>query len=340
MPKKTTAKTTPKKKSTPKKPQLATATAAASAPKSTEAQKPRKLAAPKYHSFRLQKRIPSTDPRVPGSFSLFLGALKVLKTHWRLFMGIVIIYGLLNAIFVQGLTSGNSLGDLKGSVQNIVGGHFGGVSSGFTIMLFLLGASNDHANNPAGGGYQFILMIIVSLALIWALRQVHAGGKITVRDAYYQGMAPLVPFVVVLGAIGLQLLPMVAGVGVYSLVMSTGVAVSGVEKFLWLLVLVIPTLVSLYMMTSSIFALYIVTLPKMTPLKALRTARELVQQRRWIVLRKVVFLPLALLVFSTLLMLVTILVVSPLAIVMFFILTTTGIAIIHSYMYSLYRSLL
>ena len=50
------------------------------------------------------------------------------------------------------------------------------------------------------------------------------------------------------------------------------------------------------------FALYIVTLPDMTPMKALRSARELVRYRRWTVLRKVLFLPLMLLVVAAIIM--------------------------------------
>ena len=61
-------------------------------------------------------------------------------------------------------------------------------------------------------------------------------------------------------------------------------------------------LLSLYMICSSLFALYIVTLPNVTPMKALRSARQLVLHRRFLVLRKILFMPLALLVLGAIIM--------------------------------------
>jgi len=123
-------------------------------------------------------------------------------------------------------------------------------------------------------------------------------------------------------------------------VISNSIAVSGIEQFAWGLFFFMLALLSLYMLSSSLFALYIVTLPDMTPMKALRSARELVRNRRWIVLRKIIFLPLALLVLGGLVVIPVILIWAPAAQWIFFIGTMVALAITHSYMYSLYRELL
>jgi hypothetical protein len=94
------------------------------------------------------------------------------------------------------------------------------------------------------------------------------------------------------------------------------------------------------MVSSSIFALYIVTLPDVTPMQALRSARELVRYRRWSIARKVLFLPVSLLVIAAVIMVPVILLVTPASEWVFFILSMLSIAVIHSYMYSLYRELL
>ena len=44
-----------------------------------------------------------------------------------------------------------------------------------------------------------------------------------VRDAYYRGMFPLVPFVLVLALIGLQLLPLVIGATLYNIAVTNGI---------------------------------------------------------------------------------------------------------------------
>ena len=89
-------------------------------------------------------------------------------------------------------------------------------------------------------------------------------------------MYPLIPFILVLLVCCLQLLPLIIGSSLYSLVVSNGIAVQPIEKFVWALLFASLALLSLYMITSSLFALYISTLPDMTPMKALRSARELV----------------------------------------------------------------
>jgi hypothetical protein len=87
-------------------------------------------------------------------------------------------------------------------------------------------------------------------------------------------------------------------------------------------------------------ALYIVTLPDMTPMQALKAARALVRYRRWVVLRKVLFLPLALLLIGALIVIPFALYVTPVAPLVFFVLTIIALAVLHSYMYLLYRQLL
>ncbi len=94
------------------------------------------------------------------------------------------------------------------------------------------------------------------------------------------------------------------------------------------------------MISSSIFALYIVTLPDMTPLKALRSARELVKGRRWAVILRLLSLPVILLIVAAIIMVPIIIVLTPVAQWVFFLLTMFTLVAVHAYMYTLYRELL
>jgi hypothetical protein len=149
-----------------------------------------------------------------------------------------------------------------------------------------------------------------------------------------------VPFVLVLLVIGLQLLPLVIGSAVYATVISNGIAVHAVERLFWLVIFLLLAAASLYLICSSLFALYIVTLPDMTPMKALRSARQLVRHRRLSILRKVLWLLLLLLIASAIIMLPIIVWLTPLAQWIFFLLTVFGLAAAHAYLYTLYRELL
>ncbi len=291
-----------------------------------------------YKSFRLQKKV-SAGPALPSAFKLFGRAIKVLASHWKLFGGMLVIYGLLAIVLVQGLGgSSGSLSETKDSLQEALDGNFGELTAGAMLFAGLLGASPNLA--PAAGVYQVLVALVVSLALIWTLREVYAGHKVGVRDGFYRGMYPLVPFVLVLCVVGLQLIPLVIGGTLYTAVVSNGIAATVTETVLWGLIFFVLALISLYMLCSSLFALYIVCLPDMTPMRALRSARELVRNRRWTVLRKILFLPLALIVLGAIIMIPLIMLITPVASAVFFVLSLISLVVVHSYMYALYRSLL
>lgn len=299
---------------------------------------PRRLKPSKYRTFKLRGRI-KRRVKLPNVWQLTRQSALTLWRHKKLFVGITLIYGLLNVLLAQGLSGGSDISTLKQVLNQAFTGHFAGLASGFSVFIVLVGSAGNNTS-PTAGAYQFFLALIASLALIWALRQVLAGSNIRIRDAYYRGTYPLVPFVLVLAVVGLQLIPLLIGSSLYSLVTSNGIAVYFVEKFLWGLLYLLLALLSLYMISSSLFALYIVTLPDMTPMKALRSARQLVRYRRWVVLRKIICLPVILLVVAAIIMLPIIIWLTPLAQWVFFLLTMFSLAAVHSYMYTLYRELL
>jgi hypothetical protein len=78
----------------------------------------------------------------------------------------------------------------------------------------------------------------------------------------------------------------------------------------------------------------------MTPMKAIRSARALVKSRRWLVIRKILFLPLALFIVTGLIMMPFLLGLTVIAGWVFFVLSVIVIAVMNSYMYALYRELI
>lgn len=312
-------------------------------PRAKTAAKPEPAAAPekpaetkRYTSFKLQERIKPPKVTGPGAFRLFGSALSLLGRHWKLFGGMLIVYGILNFIVLQGFrAAGGDLSSLKAALE----GDVNQITGGLTLFAYLIGTSGTTVS-PTAGAYQFMLATVVSLALIWALRQVYGGVKVRIRDGFYRGMYPLVPFLIVLFVIGLELLPLAISVLLFNSVMTYGIAASLVEQILWSILCVSLATVSLYLICSSIFALYIVCLPDMQPMRALRSARELVRYHRWQVVRKLLFLPLALLVLVAIITIPFILFATSLAVPIFFLLGLVLPAVIHSYMYGLYRSLL
>jgi hypothetical protein len=182
----------------------------------------------------------------------------------------------------------------------------------------------------------------MALTFIWVLRSSQAENpqKIRLKDGFYKGMYALVPFLLVIMVIALQLIPLLVGASLYSIVVSNGLAVSGLEQFVWGAGFFILAVWSLYMIAPSVLALFIVTLPDMTPIKALKASRKLVQYRRWTVLRKELFLPVIIIVLLGLLTLPIILWATVLAEWVYFALSLVVLPVTLSYLYTLYRELL
>lgn len=287
----------------------------------------RQLKQPQYKRFRYNKRIKHNGPKLSGAWKLLINSIKLIKRNWKLFGGVILVYGLLNLLFVRGFSSAVDWAALEGSDS---------------ITTFNTLVSSDGASQVAGV-YQTILMLVGSLALIWLLRQLTDDTKdkaIRIRDAFYKGMYPLVPFLLVLGVITLQLLPLAIGASIYSLIVGNGLAVSAIEKAIWFSVFILFAVWTLYLLSSSIFAAYIVTLPNMTPMKALRSAKKLVQHRRWALVRKILFLPVAIFIILGVVMVPIIAIAPPLAEWVLFGLNMIFLAVVHTYFYSLYREML
>lgn len=300
---------------------------------------PRKLKLGEYNSFRLQKPIKTGgEATIPGAFRILAGSLGVLRRSWKPFLGIVLIYGVLNFLLVQSF-NGADLSQTKSTLDSTSTGHWSQLANSFALFVYMAGASGN-VSSPVAGAYQLMLTLVTSLALIWTLRQVYAGHKVRVRDGFYRGMYPLVPFVLVLLVAAIQLIPVILGVFIYNLVNTAGILQGGVEAVLWAVLLFMTALISLYMLCSSLFALYIVCLPDMEPRAALKSAKELVKHRRWTIMRKIIFLPITLLVVAALLIVPLVFVAAPLAGIGFFIVSMLGLPVLHSYMYRLYRELL
>ena len=300
---------------------------------------PRVLAKSRYASFRLHRPIKPLQPKLSSGLVILKNSLRTLLAHKRVFLGLTLVYVILSLIFVRGFGQGVNIPQIKDSLNSLYEGKLGGPKTSALLFGVLVTSGNTTANTD-GGIYQSMLLIIMSLATIWALRQVLSGKKISVKDSFYKGLYPLVPFILVMMMVGIQLIPFALGGWIYTTVISGGIAVSALEIALWGSLVFLLIILSLYMVSSSLFALNIVTLPNMTPMRALRSARQLVQHRRWLVIRKILFLPFALLILAAIIMLPFIILLPVLAEWVFFAISLLGWIITISYMYSLYRELL
>lgn len=311
--------------------------ASKASPKQTDGTRPRRVKPQQYQRWRFQKRIKHPGPRVKGSFRLLQGSLGTIWQNKKLFGGLLLAYVVLSLLLVRGFSSTSNLVATKATLSN---SHNSAISNGATLLGDLF--SSNGSSNTSATAYQSILFVVLSLAIIWSLRQVYGKTSSTVRvkAAFYQGMSAFVPFVLVFFVVILQLLPLVLGLGIFSLVIRNGLAVGALESGIWMLGLALCCMWSFYMVTSSVFALYIVTLPDVMPMQALRSAKDLVRYRRWTVMRKVLFMPVILFLITVIIMLPIVIIFTGLAEWVLFVLGLAMVIIGHTYLYSLYRELM
>jgi hypothetical protein len=318
----------------------ATKSAAANNPSSVdsaEKTKNRKLT-PNYKSFQLQKRIKHPDA-LPRARHMFISAVKHMWRYKRLFLGVFAVYLIGSVVLVQSLQNAESAQFVRDAIEEAIEGGLGRILGG-TAVLSLLASGATSAPTDVAGVYQMIFFLVITLATVWSLRQTFGERRPQIRDAFYQGMYPLVPFLLVLLVIGLQLIPFMVGGWLFTVVIAGGLAVNFVEQFIWGFLFFLLALLSIYMIASSLFAMYIVTLPDMRPLQSLRSARELVRFRRWAVIRKVLFMPLALLLIGVVVLLPVVLLTPGLAPALVLAYSLASVMIGHGFMYTMYRELL
>jgi hypothetical protein len=287
----------------------------------------------------INKQPKAVSTKLPGVFSLAKSSWQILWHNRSSMSFIILIYGLVYLVLVLGISSPGNVPSLRHEFSGVFHGHLSSLFSGLSIYTYLVGSSTS-SPSASGSTYQVFIMLIASLAIIWALRQYYLGAKVRARDSYYKGLYPFVPFLLVLLFIILELIPFLIGLFLYGTLINGGIAVTGLEQVLSLIPIIGLVFISFYLLASSLMALYIVTLPNMTPMKAIKSARGLVKGRRGSVLKKMVFLPVVLIIITGLIMLPFIYILPSIAAWVFYLLSLAGLVYIHSYLYALYRGLI
>lgn len=298
----------------------------------------RTLQTKKYRSFRLSKSIKHTTPKVPSGRSLVAKSANLLWRNKKTIGGILVVYALVQLVLVRGLIASDFT-----SISELVKGSLGPGWAEFVgsvaLLGYLVGAGGQGI--PAEGSvYLSILFVIGTLAIIWALRHMYADKTIRIRDAYYKGMYPFIPFILITFVALLQLIPLLFGSWLYQVIIVNGLAVTVIEQLFWLILVGFLALLSFYMLMSTVIAFYVVTLPDMEPMKALRSAKGLVQHRRLQIFWRILFLIIVVFVTLAVVLVPVIMIIPGLAPWLFYVLSVASLAFIHAYMYGLYRELL
>lgn len=238
-----------------------------------------------HRSFKLtRKRDYKRKLALPGFFSF---TIEVTQTLWRqkltfsllglTFFALMILFGMIGSqdLYAQLRTL------LSNTAPDGLFGGVGGEISKAGLILFTtltggLGGNIDTGQTLLAG----LLALYVWLTVVWLLRHTMADKKVSLRDGLYNAGAPLLPTLLLFIVLILQLLPGAVVAIIASSAWQSGFIEGGAPAMAASLGLALVAVLSLYWITSTFFALVVVTLPGMYPFRAITIAGDLVVGRR------------------------------------------------------------
>lgn len=241
------------------------------------------LARRPHRSFRRTRRRDYTRSLVaPGYISFTVEVGRMLRTHWRLFLLLTLVYAaimvLLGAITSQDVYA--TITELfSGAGADVAEGGIGAFAEAalVTLATFASGGSNLTAEQSVYLGFT---LMFSWLATVWLLRELLLGRRPKLRDGLYNSGAPILSTVGVLVVMAIQAIPVGIVMLAYAALSAIGFIDDGFGAMLfWLFASVVVAMV-LYWLTSTLLALVVVTIPGMYPLRAVRVAGDLVVGRR------------------------------------------------------------
>ncbi len=276
--------------------------------------------------------------KLSNVFQLSYKSIELIINNLNIFGAISIIYFFLTILFVRGFSASINVAQYK---SNYVGNHTKAtnIATDFSAFDKVIRTSSTSSSGN-GALFQSILFIIFSLVFIFVLREIYKKRKVSFGSAFYDSQYPLIQYLVVLFFLVIELIPMAIGLFIYATVFREGFVANNIEKVVWIILTISFVSVTVFLMISSLFSVFIVTLPNVRPVQALSSAWKLVRHRRVVVFRKIIFLPFALIVFVGLVNLLFVAIWPQASDFVFYGLSIIALLIAQTYLYTLYRELI
>lgn len=210
----------------------------------------------------------------------------VNQTIWQYrphLIGVAIVYSVLTLVLI-GLGSQDTYQTLFDTLQEtgseLFAGNWGQLGQAGLLFASIASSGLTGELTEAQQIYSTLLVLLVWLTTVWLIRHLLAGHKVSLRDGLYSAGSPIVATFIVSLVMAVQLLPLALAVIGYAAASASGLLAGGIEAMLFWMAAGLLTILSLYWLISTFFALVIVTLPGMYPFRALRAAGDLVIGRR------------------------------------------------------------
>lgn len=305
-----------------------------------------------HRSFRLTRRRDCRRSlKLPSLWKFTMMVNKMLWSNRRIFMALAATYAAVTILLV-GIASQVTYSALSETLTEAGGASWGKIGEAGILFMTVLTGGASGSLSAVQQIYSVIIILLTWLASVWVLRNIMAGNKVKLRDGLYNSGSPILATFVVALIIMIQLIPLGIAIVGYSAASFTGILSGGVEAMMFWIVAGFFAIMSIYFVTSSLFALVIVTLPGMYPFKAIKISGDLVIGRRLRILGRVLWAAGLIVITWLVVVIPTIILDSwvkgawpatdwlPVVPVVFLVLSSLTIVWASSYLYMLYREII
>lgn len=237
---------------------------------------------------------------LPGYLKFSKHVFDTIWSNKKVFLLLALTFSAISAVMV-GVASQDTYSTLKNTLDStskeVIKGSWGEAGKAGLMFISTVNGSLSGDLTESQQIYSGIIILMTWLTTVWLLRNILAGRKVKLRDGLYNAGSPILPTFLVASLLILQMLPMAIAVIGYSAALATGLLAGGIEAMLFWFVAGLLVVMSLYLITSTFFALIIITLPGMSPSIAVRTAGDLVIGRRLRILARILWMAVGVIVF-------------------------------------------
>lgn len=298
---------------------------------------------------RSRRRDKRQQPKVEGLIAFSWSAWRALWADRWLYSRLFGVFLVLSSTVMIGMQIGNvtNFNALVDNVNEQTNSFIDPLMRGVaTVGSAIIGTFNANLTDAQSMAIATMYLFVI-LVMIWLLRQRMAGQKVNVRDGLYSAGAPILALFILVGIGILQLVPFGLSLFVYSTANVLGLLTGGVESAMFGLALFLVAVLTLYFMMTTIFSLFIVTIPGTYPFRAYQTSRRIVAGQRMRLLIRVVWLAFTLLLLWFVVLVPFVIIINSISmqnseLIPIGVQVMTGVSLIYgtTYMYLLYRRMI
>ena len=221
--------------------------------------------------------------KLPGNIAFTHEVTSTLWKYRKIFVVLALVYTALYALLV-GIQSQDTYATLADTLKDTSGelfnGNWGAIGQAGLLFLSIASFGINDTATEAQQIFAVLTFLMVWLTTVWLLRNLLAGYKVRMRDGLYNAGSPLFAMLVIALIIAVQLIPIALAFLAYTAAAASGLLAGGAASMLFWVGAALLCVLSLYWITSSLFAMIIVTVPGTYPYQAIKAAGDLMIGRR------------------------------------------------------------